>query len=134
MSDLANIETKTAEDTAVTAPRGDERPVIVQRPQVSTREDENGVHLQVALPGVRKDDLKLTIHESNLQIRAARHVDVPENWKAHRDLGGRIHYELNARLTDRLDGSRVSATLEDGVLSLFLPLREEAKPREIQIS
>lgn len=95
---------------------------------------ENGVHLKVALPGVRKEDLKLSIHESNLQIQAPRHDRIPESWKTHRDGGGTIRYELNARLTNRLDGSKVEASLEDGVLSLHLPLREDAKPREIRVS
>jgi HSP20 family protein len=134
MSNHGDTSTEVATDREPVPPQRDDQPVIIQRPPLSTHEDENGVHLQVALPGVRKEDLRLSIHESNLQIQAPRSNNIPEGWKTHRDGGGAIRYELNARLTNRLDGSKAEATLEDGILKLHLPLREEAKPREIQVS
>lgn len=112
----------------------EDRPVVIQRPLVTSHEDESGVRLQLALPGVHKEDLRISLHESNLQIVAPRRDEVPENCKTHRNGGGSLRYELNARLTNRLDGSKIDAALEDGVLTLRIPLREEAKPREIQIS
>lgn len=129
-----STEVETQHQPLAEPPSQEDRPVIIQRPPLTTHEDEEGVHLQVALPGVRKEDLKLSIHESNLQIQAPRRQEIPEQWKTHRDGGGEIRYELNARLTSRLDGSKAEATLEDGVLTLHLPLRDEAKPREIQVS
>ncbi len=117
---------------AVANRREDERPVIVQRPPVTTREDESGIHLQVALPGVRKENLRLTVQDGNLNLQADRSEHVPDGWKTHRD-NGRVRYELNARLTQRLDGHKITASLEDGILSLHVPLREEARPREISI-
>jgi HSP20 family protein len=110
-----------------------ERPEVVQRPLVSTHEDENGVYLKVALPGVSKENIKLSVHHLNLQIQADRGDAVPEDWKPVGDAGPRVRYELNARLTERLDGNAVSADLSNGVLSLHIPLREEAKPRQISI-
>ena len=116
-----------------TAPAG-EATKSVQRPLVHTREDENGASLQVALPGVRKEDLKLTLHESNLTIEADRSDAVPENWKTHRGSNSPQRYELNVRLTSKLDGSKTTASFDGGVLTLQVPLREEAKPRQIQVN
>ncbi|MEO7100604.1 MAG: Hsp20/alpha crystallin family protein [Luteolibacter sp.] len=106
----------------------------VQRPRVHTHEDESGARLQVALPGVRKEDLKLTLHESNLTIKADRSDAVPENWKTHGGSNNPERYELNVRLTFKLDGSKTTASFDGGVLTLQVPLREEAKPRQIQVN
>jgi HSP20 family protein len=129
------MSTSTSEKPTIeTSPARDDRPVVVLRPLVTHQEDETGIRVQVALPGVRKEDLRISLHEANLQIAAARREEIPEDWKTHRESGGPIRYELNARLTNRLDGTRIEAALEDGVLTLLVPLREEARPREITIS
>jgi len=106
----------------------------VQRPQLRTHEDENGVRLEVALPGVSKEDLKLTLLQSNLTIEADRHEELPENWKTHRESNSPRRYGLNVRLAARLDGTKASASFENGVLTLQVPVREEAKPRQIQVA
>lgn len=104
------------------------------RPQYRTREDENGATLQIALPGVRKEDVKLTLHESNLRVEATRGDAVPEDWKTHRDTGSVRRYGLDIRLTSRLDGTKATAAIDAGVLTLQVPVREEAKPRQIAVN
>lgn len=104
------------------------------RPQFHTREDASGANLQIALPGVRKEDLKLTLHESRLSIEARRHLEVPQNWKIHRDNATPQRYALDVRLTSRLDGTKTTASLDAGVLTLQVPVREEAKPRQIEVN
>jgi HSP20 family protein len=106
---------------------------LTQSPRFQTQEDESGVRLQVALPGVRKEDLRLTLKESFLSIEATRSDEVPENWKTHRDSNPARRYALNVRLTDRLDGRHASANYDAGILNLQVPLSEEAKPRQIAV-
>lgn len=106
----------------------------VHRPQFRIKEGEDGTTVQIALPGVRKEDLKLTLLEANLRIEADRINEVPENWKIHRDPGAIRRYGLDIHLTSRLDGSKATATFDAGVLTLQVPVREEAKPRQIQIN
>lgn len=106
----------------------------IQRPLFQSREDENGATLQVALPGVKKEDLKLTFHQSSLMIEATRSDEVPQEWITHRDTGGGKRYALDVRLTSVFDGTKTTASLDAGILTLQVPLREEAKPREIQVS
>lgn len=116
-----------------TAPT-EERNETIHRPQFRTQEDVNGASLQIALPGVRKEDLKLTLHQSSLRIEATRHEEIPEDWKTHRESGSPRRYGLDIRLTSRLDGTKTTATLEAGVLTLQVPVREEAKPRQIAVN
>ncbi len=106
----------------------------VHRPPFHTEEHEHGIRLQVALPGVRKEDLKLTLHQSNLTIEADRHQELPENWKTLRESNSPRSYGLNVRLAARLDGTKTSASFENGVLTLQVPVREEAKPRQIHVA
>jgi HSP20 family protein len=111
-----------------------ERNETIHQPRFTTHEDENGVTLQIALPAVAKDDLKLTLLESNLRIDAKRSDAVPQNWKTHRSTQTPERYRLDLRLTPRHDGSQAKATLDVGVLTLRVPIREEAKPRSIQVN
>ena len=106
----------------------------VQQPAFTTREDETGVHLQIALPGVLKENVKLSIKDSVLQIEAKRLTKTPENWKSHSGQPKEVSYQLQARLTPKLDGSNIQAKLDNGVLTLDVPIREEAKPREILVN
>lgn len=112
----------------------DERNEIITRPRFTSSEDESGVTVHVALPAVSKENLKLTLHESNLKVEALRADAIPETWTTHRDNGMALRYGLDIRLTNRFDGNKSTATLESGVLTLRVPIREEAKPRQIQVN
>lgn len=117
----------------ITTPPASEIQETPIRPYFRTQEDEDGATLIVALPGVKKDDLKLTLHESNLKIEAERGDTLPEGWRMHRDTGASRSYALNVHLTSRFDGTNTSAALEEGILTLRVPVREEAKPRHIAV-
>lgn len=106
----------------------------VHRPQYRTTQDDKGVKVQIALPGVLKDELNLTLLESNLRIEATRGGDVPDGWKTHRATEVPKRYGLQFRLTSRLDGTKATASFEAGVLTLHVPVREEARPRQIAVS
>lgn len=121
-------------ETNIQAAPASEQNEVTIRPHFRTHEDENGATLLVALPGVRKEDLRLTLHEANLRIEAERSDRPEENWRTIRDTGTARRYVLNVHLTARFDGTQAAASLESGILTLKLPVREEAKPREIQIA
>lgn len=95
----------------------------IHRPQFRISEDASGTTVHVALAGVRKEDLKLTLHECSLRIDARRSdTDSPQR------------YALSLRLANQLDGSKSTATLESGLLTLQVPIREESKPRQIAVN
>ncbi len=100
-----------------------DRDETIHRPQFRLNEDVNGASVHIALPGVRKEDLKLTLHESSLRIEATR-----------RDTDPARRYGLDLRLTTRLDGTKTTASLDSGVLTLQVPVREESKPRQIAVN
>lgn len=107
---------------------------VIKRPQFQIKESDTGTQVLVALPGVRKEDLKLTLQERSLQIEAVRDQEIPEVWKTHRDLEPIRRYGLTLRLAPKLDGSRTTAIFEAGVLTLQIPLSELAKSRQIHVN
>jgi len=104
-----------------TAPTREQTTNKTRRPQYRSGQDEGGATLEIALPGVRKEDLKLTLHETRLRIEGTR-------------TDGTAGYGLEIQLTRRLDGTKTTASLEAGVLSLKVPVKDEAKPREIAVN
>ncbi len=118
--------------TNAKAPNADVR--TVRRPRYQIAGDAGSHTVRVELPGVAKEDVRLSLEDSVLTIRATRRAAVSGDWKAlHRELSD-AGYELRLRLDDhRVDEARLSANLEHGVLTLTLPVKEAAKPREIAV-
>lgn len=111
-----------------------EKVETTRRPQFHIKDHQDGTTVSVALPGVRKEDLKLTLLEASLRVEASRHDHVPDDWKTLRDAANVDRYVLELRLGSRLDGTLATASLEAGVLTLQVPVREEAKPRQIEVN
>jgi HSP20 family protein len=85
------------------------------------------------MPGVPKTGVKLDLEDSILTVRGERNATVPEGMKAlHRELSP-LSYILRLRLNTPVDEDKMTAKLEDGVLSIRLPLKEVAKPRQITV-
>lgn len=105
-----------------------------QRPRFITSEDTSGSTVQIALPGVKKEDVALTLLEASLKIEAKRGDSVPADWKPHKQASSSADYALELQLGSRLDGTRTTATLDSGILTLKVPLKEEAKPRQIEVN
>jgi HSP20 family protein len=89
------------------------------------------VHLDV--PGVRSDDVDVTVERNVLTVKATRRLDVGED--DERIVGERRHGELVRQLMlgDTLDAHRVEADVTDGVLTLRIPVAETATPRKVAV-
>jgi HSP20 family protein len=86
------------------------------------------------LPGVDPESIDLDVERNVLTVRAERRRPGPEDAErivAERPTGA---FSRQLFLGDTLDTERISASYEAGVLTLRVPVAEEAKPRRIQIS
>jgi HSP20 family protein len=88
----------------------------------------------VELPGMRKEDIEISLHEGMLTISGERKQQTPENEKAERSERYIGKFRRSITLPTRVDASKVSATYKDGMLTVTLPKAEEAKPRQIQVN
>ena len=130
MSDYTSPSNHTT-STALTVPQP--RLPEYHRPYYTSRYDKEAWAVAVRLPGVKKEDIKVTVENEVLEIEAVRLTAVPESWRPLGDYSSEKHWRLRLDVGPEVDGSRISASLEDWVLSLRLPLREELKPRRIEI-
>ena len=102
------------------------------QPQWQSRKtDDGGAVVEIALPGVAKDDLELTTGSGFLKLEARRKPSSESRVIQGPKAPGA--YVLGLRLATNLDGANVNAKFEDGVLTVTLPLAEAARPRKIEV-
>ena len=105
----------------------------LRKPLYNVNGNAEAYEVRVELPGVPKSGVKLDLEETILTIRGERSTTVPEGMKAlHRELSP-LSYLLRLRLNTPVVEEQMTAKLEDGVLTLRLPLKEVAKPRQIPV-
>jgi HSP20 family protein len=89
----------------------------------------------VELPGMRKEDIEISLHDGTLTISGERKRETSSNGeKAERTERYIGTFRRSIALPTRLDANKVSATYRDGILTVTLPKAEEVKPKQIQVS
>jgi HSP20 family protein len=104
------------------------------RPAVDIYEDENEIVLDVEVPGLKKEDIKINIENDVLTITGERKFE-RENKEDnfHRIERAYGSFYRSFTLPNKVDSGRIEAKYNDGVLKVSLPKREEAKPRQIDV-
>lgn len=123
---------------AVTQPQGDQRAVATRAksfvsPEVNIFEDKDRYLLEAEMPGVNKDGLDVTLEGNELTIMGHR-ADVTEPGDVIFRESRPVDYRRTFELDPAIDTGRISAQMEQGVLTLVLPKLEKVKPRKIQIT
>ena len=97
-------------------------------------ETENEFVVRASLPGVKPDDVQVTVHGDTLTIRGesrAEEVKPGEYWHLReRRLGS---FQRSVALATPISADQARADHENGVLTLTLPKAEQAKPRQIKV-
>lgn len=110
------------------------RPIAGWMPRCDVYEDENGYCAQFALPGWDGKDVEIHIEDGVLTVRGERKVDAAGTGRTYhnREIGwGR--FARSFALPSYVDQDKASASFSQGLLTVQLPKREEAKPRRIMI-
>ena len=104
-------------------------------PALDLYQDKDTLFVKAELPGMKKEDVKLSLHDGTLTLSGERRHEKAHDEKAslrNERFFGRFERSLNLPFT--VDAARVSASYEDGILTVTLPKAEEAKPRQIEIN
>lgn len=109
------------------------RPGPVYKPRYSSHYSDDHWEVSVHLPGVSKKNLEVTVENEIMEITAKRLLETPEEWKPLAEYPLGKSYRLRLDVGPEVDPVGVTAELADGVLELRLPLREEIKPRTIEV-
>ena len=103
-------------------------------PAIDVYESRDDILVKADLPGLTKDEIQVSVQNSNLIIKGEKKKDLEvkeENYfKTERFYGS---FYRTVQLPAQVDSDKVDAKYEDGVLSLTLPKKEEAKPKQITI-
>lgn len=90
--------------------------------------------LKAELPGLKREDIDLTVENNTLTIRGERKREdgiAPERYhRVERSYGP---FTRSFTLPSTIDGANVRAEYRDGVLTVTLPARAEARPRQIEV-
>jgi HSP20 family protein len=102
-------------------------------PRVDVHETKDGYVLEAEMPGVTREGLELSLDASELTITGRRSPRLEKAELIYREsspLGFRRIFELDPAI----DTAKVSAKMEQGVLTLQLPKAERVKPRRITVT
>jgi HSP20 family protein len=103
-------------------------------PLFDLAEYENESTLIAELPGVQKEDIKISIDNGYLSISGERKAfDMPEqsSWIRNEIRTGKFNRSIE--LPHEVDSNKITAELKNGILRISLPKAETIKPREIRI-
>lgn len=104
-------------------------------PVLSLVENQEGIQIRVEVPGMDKESLDLRFNQGILTIKGEfPKPELPEGAELLRQERQEGPFEKNIRLRNDIDPEGVNATLNEGILTIDLPIAEAAKPRQIAIN
>jgi HSP20 family protein len=107
----------------------------IWNPAIDVYEDKENVLVKAELPGMKKEDIEVSLHDGALSISGERKneekFEGAETYRAERFVG-RFHRTVT--LPSAVKGDQVTAQYKDGILTITLPKAEEAKPKQIEVN
>jgi HSP20 family protein len=93
-----------------------------------------GWKIVYALAGFRADDMEIWTEDKALYVSGDNNKEGSPLWDSK--YGSRFSCSFKHRyaLTDKLDITRIETTLENGLLQIFIPVKEEAKPKRVNLT
>jgi HSP20 family protein len=102
-------------------------------PSASVIENNDGYTLQVEMPGVNKEGLEISVENNELTITGRRSMPNIEGTILHRESRAE-NFRRAFELDPSIDTGKISAKIDQGVVTLQLPKAEHVKPRKISVA
>ena len=104
-------------------------------PAINITEETDNYYVRAELPGIKADNLELSIANNTLTIEGERKSDPEnENTKYHRREREAGRFSRKITLPAQIDASKTDAKCNDGLLTIVIPKAESAKPKKITIT
>ena len=103
-------------------------------PAVNEKVDEKGYYLEIDLPGVKKENIDISVNDGILTISGERKLEKKEekeNYTRIESFFGR--FERSFKLPADADLDNIEAKYEDGVLKIFIPKKQKPEGKKIEI-
>lgn len=114
----------------------DEGSLLAQtwRPAVDIVEEDNAYVAKVELPGINKDDVKITMQDNVLTVRGEKKSEKKgKEENMHRVERYYGSFQRSFSLPTSVKSDRIEAEYKDGILTINMPKAEEAKPKQIEV-
>ena len=106
----------------------------VMSPEIDVLEDEDNYVVRCDLPGVELKDLEVTLTENVLTIKGEKKEEaVSKEAKVYRRETLTGGFQRTLSLPNGVNADRIEAAMQNGVLKITLPKREEVKPKQIAV-
>ena len=102
-------------------------------PAATVLENADGYTLEVEMPGVSKENLEMWVESNELTIVGRRSMPSVEGTLLHRE-SRQENFRRAFELDPSIDAEKISAKIEQGVVTLTLPKAEQVKPRKITVA
>jgi HSP20 family protein len=100
-------------------------------PSVNVVENDEKFRIELAAPGLTREDFKVNVHEDVLTISSEKKTEDAENKENYtRREFGYASFKRSFNLPETVDSDNIAATYNEGILNVTLPKKEEAKPKE----
>ena len=116
-----------------TRPTTDNRQQEFVSPDVNIFETKDGYVVEAEMPGVSKEGLEITLEGNEITIVGHRHQE-PVSGEALFRESRNLDYRRVFELDPAIDTAKISANVQQGLLTLTLPKSEKVKPRKIEVS
>jgi HSP20 family protein len=104
-------------------------------PSVNILEDQDGFKIEVAAPGLNKSDFKIEVNQGILKISSEKQEE-RESGEESRYSRREFSYQSFSRsfnLPGTVESDKIEAKYENGILSVSIPKRDEAKPKPVRM-
>jgi HSP20 family protein len=99
------------------------------------QENDHELVLSAELPDMTRDDIEITVDNNTLTVRGEKKLPAHLKEEQYRRVERRYGtFSRSFSLPPTVDAGKVAAEYRNGVLTVRLPLREEAKPRQIKVN
>jgi HSP20 family protein len=111
-----------------------ESDVVAWGPAVDIAENDDNYQIVAELPGIRMDEVKISLENNVLAIKGEKKHEVSENKRNyHRIERCYGQFQRSFTLPSSVSAEKVKAEMDNGVLTVTMPKAEEAKAREVPI-
>ncbi|PWJ41114.1 Hsp20/alpha crystallin family protein [Sediminitomix flava] len=100
-------------------------------PAVNIKESETGFTLEIAAPGLEKEDFNIKVEENTLQVSTEKKEEA--DVKFYRKEFSYDAFKRSFKLPRNVDTEQISASYINGILTLELPKKEEMKARKVEV-
>jgi HSP20 family protein len=109
-------------------------PLGMDMPKVDIIENDNEVKIQAALPGVKKEDLDVTLTNQTVTIKSStKREEKEESGEYYRREISRGEFQRTISLPAQVDSDKARASFKDGILEIVLPKLEKTQRKSIEI-